>query len=231
MLTSLALDRSVREAEHRGTDIERYPDGLPMNMLMPDADTRPKRSSVSSHSSKASTSEVSIPRISAEQSRVPSSPATESHEPIDSPPHEFLVESAVDEGDLLVLKNLTGTRTSHGDLPNLSRIEDTEASESPSRPQVPCDNPPRTQYGPAEREALKAHHEEPTSVVPNFFQMLERATQRPDWPNSPSTPGHSPIAATPEPTPTVTDSVAIPTLEQASKSILVLIDMVKAGKK
>ena len=236
MLTIIALDRSVREAEHRGTDIERYPDGLPMNMLMPDADTRPEKSSFSSRSSIAGTSEVLIPGISAELSRVPSSPAIEINELIDKPPHELLVEPAADEEDLPVPTNLIRTRTSHGDTPELSSIEDTEAfvthrAESPSGPQEPCDDPPRTQYGPAEGEAPKAHHKEPTSVSSNYFQMLERATKLSDWPDSPSTPGHSPIAATPEPTPNVTESVTIPTLEQASRTLLVLIDMMKAGKK
>ncbi len=234
MLTILALDRSVREAEHRGTDIERYPDGLPMNMLMPDADTRHEKFSFSSHSSRAGTSEVLIPGISAELSRVPSPPATEGNERIDGPPHELLVESAVDEEDLPVPTNPTRTRT--GDPPKLGSIENTEAvvtrrAESPSRPQVPCDGSPRTQHGRAEREALKDHHKEPTSVSSNCFQMLERATKLPDWPDSPSTPGHSPIAAAPEPTPTVTGSVAIPALEQASRTLLVLIDMVNARKK
>ncbi len=236
MLTVLALDRSVREAKHRGTDIERYPDGLPMNMLMPDADTRPKESSFSSRSSKAGTSEVLIPGISAELSRVPSSPATESNELTDSPPHEFLAEPAVNEEDLPVPTNPIRTGMSHGDPPKLSSIADTEAfvtrqAETPSRPQVPGDDPPRPQSGPAEREALEAHHKEPTSVSSNYFQMLERAAKLPDWPNSPSNPGHSPVAAAPEPTPTVTDSVAIPALEQASRTLLVLIDMVNARKK
>lgn len=38
-----ALDQSMREAKARGTDIERCSEGLPRNMLMPDAHIRPDK--------------------------------------------------------------------------------------------------------------------------------------------------------------------------------------------
>ena len=186
--TILALDRSMREAEDRGTDIERCSAGLPRNMLMPDADTRPTKFSSSSHSYGAGTPEVWIPRIS------------ESNEGIDSPSRELLTELPVDGVDPPVPTPPTGTRMSHGDLPKLSRVQGTQAfgarrAESPNLLRA---QPPRIQYRPAEREAFDAYHKEPVGLSLDYFRLLERGTQWPDWPPSSPTPDHSPIAAAPE---------------------------------
>ncbi|KAL9137457.1 MAG: hypothetical protein Q9175_001346 [Cornicularia normoerica] len=208
-----ALDQSMHEAKERGTDIERCCEGLPMRMLIPDVDTRPDKFSSSSHDYASGTPWIWTPSTSAESSRVPSSSAIGGDKPIDSPPRELLTEMAVNGVDPPVPTTPNKTTTSHGELPKLNRIEDIETfiarlAESPNCTQVPCDEPHRVQYGPGEREAFKAYYKKPASVFfLNYFHILERmpdpptseaGTKWPDCPNSPSSPGHSHIAAAPK---------------------------------
>ena len=176
---------------------------------MPEADTRPNKFSSSSHSYGAGTPEVWIPNIS------------ESNEGIDSPSRELLTELPVDGVDPPLPTPPTKTRMSHGDLPKLSSVQEIEAfgaRRAESRNLLHA-QPPRMQYRPAEREAVKAYHKEPVGLFLNYFRLLERGTKWPDWPPSPPTRGQSPIAAAPESTQTDTNSMAIPTREQASKTL------------
>lgn len=204
----------MREAKARGTDIERCSEGLPMNMLMPDASSRLFKFSSSMHNHGAATPGVRTPSTSGGPSRVPPLSAIEGIEPIDSPPRKFLTELVVDGVDPPVPTTPNKTRTSHGDLSKLDNIEVIEAflarrAESPDWRQVPCDKSPRIHYGPGEREALfKAYCKKPASVFLNYFHILERVPDPPmpepcierlGWPTSRSTPGHSPIDAIPQP--------------------------------
>lgn len=238
VLTSiLALDQSMCEAKERGTDIERCSEGLPMNMLMPDAHTRPDKfsSSTRNHGSR-----ISSP--GAEPSRVPVSSAIDVTEPFDSPPRELLTELAVDGIDSPVPTTPNKNSTSHGELPGFNRIEDIEEflarwAEFRDRPQVPCDEAPRIHCGPAEREAFKAYYQEPASVFLNYFHILERAPDPPmpepsikwqGWPNSPSAPVQNPIDAAPKPT--QTDIIPISKREEAPEMIAGVTDIAEAGK-
>lgn len=228
LTSTLALDQSMREAKQRGTDIERCSEGLPMSLRMPDADTRSDKISSSFHSHGVSTPGTWTPTTTAPPSRVPSSSVIEGNKKIDSPPRELLTELALDGVDPPVPILPNKTRTSHGELPKLQNPEDIEVfvarrAESPNRPQVPCDEPPRLEYGPAEREAFKAYYKERPSVFQDYFYILEQLPDPPmpgtdtrwsGWPNSPSTPGHSPIADTLMRTHTVTDPVTIPNRKQ-----------------
>lgn len=192
----------MREAKERGTDIERCCEGLPMNLLMPDAGTRSDMFSSSSNSREAGTSVAGSPSTNIGSLRAPPSSAVEGH---DNPPRELLTEAAVDGVDPPVPTNLYKIGTSHGELPKLNKSKDIEGFvagqvKSPDHPQVPCDEPLRTSCGPAEREVLKAYYKEPASVILNYFnilvQVVDPATPAAGWPNSLLMPGHSPIAAT-----------------------------------
>lgn len=236
----LALDRSMREAKERGTDIERCCEGLPRNMLMPGAGTR-----LPFHNHRAGLPEVWTPSSSAELSKLPPSSVFEGNEPIDNPRDELLTELEVDGVDPPVPTTRNKPWTSHGELPKLNNVEDIEAfparrAESLGRPQVPCDEPPRIQHGPAEREAFKIYYKGPARVFLNYFHILERVpdppmpepgTNWPDWPKSPSTLGHSPLAAAAKPTQTDTDAVAIPKREQTPKMTVGLADVADPGSR
>lgn len=238
MLTSiLALDQSMREAKERGTDIERCSEGLPMNMLMPDAHTRPDKFSSSAHNHG---SRISSP--SAEPLRVPVLSAIDVTEPFDSPPRELLTELAVDGIDPPVTTTPKKSSTSHGELPRFNRIEDIEEflarrAEFRDRPQVPCNEAPRIHCGPAECEAFKAYYQEPASVFLNYFHMLERMPDPPmpepstkwqGWPHSPSAPVQNPIDAAPKPS--QTDMIPIPKREEAPEMIAGVTEVAEAGK-
>lgn len=221
-----ALDRSMREAKERGTDIERCSEGLPMGMLMPEADTRPDKFSSSPHHFRVGTPRIRIRSISAESTI--SLPSTEDDDGtlVDSPPSELPVESAVDGVADPARPNAPNKNwTSHGELPKLNRIEDIEAflargAESSNRQQVLCDEPPRSQYESTEREAFKAYYKEPASLFLNYFHILERVSD-PSMSElgtkRPSTPAHSPVATA---TRTDTYSVTIPKREQAPTVII-----------
>ena len=207
----------MRQAQERGTDIERNCEGLPMGMLMPNVEARTDEFSSSAHSHGAGTPDVWTQSTNAQPPRDSASFACEADEINDSPPPDLLTELAVDGVDPLVPTIPIQTRTSRGELLQLHNIEDIGAflarrAESPNRPQVPRDEPPPLQYGPAEREAFKADHQD-------YFDILERLPNPPisephgkwpGWPNSPSTRGHSPIAATPMRTHTDAEPVTIP---------------------
>ena len=58
LISSPALDRSIREAQERGTDIERCCNGLPSNLRMPSADIGSDIQSSTSYDDMASASEI-----------------------------------------------------------------------------------------------------------------------------------------------------------------------------
>lgn len=158
-----------------------------MNMLMPRIDTRPDTFASSSlHRHDSGTAEVWDPDSDLKQLRIPLLSTTAVSEPIDSPPRELLTEIAVNGVDPRVPIIPNKTRTAHGQLPRLNRMEDIEAfvsrqAESSECPRVPCDESPRTQNESAKGEALKAHNKEPASDVLNYFHLLERV-RRPQIP-------------------------------------------------
>lgn len=215
----------MREAKERGTDIERSCEGLPMNMLMPQAYTRPEKfSSSSTHCYEPGTVEVRNPYSDYEILKIASLSTIAVYEPRESPPCELLTELAVDGVNPPVSTIPDETRTSHGQFPTLNGTEDIEAfpfrrAESPDHPQVPCDESPSIQHGSAECEPFNTYYKEPASVFLNYFHLLERvpdpamptpSTEWPDWPKSPSTPGQNPIA---KPTQTDTNPVVMPKRE------------------
>lgn len=203
---------------------------------MPDIHTRPDKLSSSTYNHEAATPGVCIPSTSTITSRVSSSSTIQGNEPTDSPPWELLTELAVDGVDLPVPRIPEKTRISHRELLKLNRIENVQVSpfcraESPDRPQLPCEEPTRIHYGPAEREADNIYLKQPVSVFLNCFHALERVPDQPmtrpntEWlgrSNSPSTSGHSLIDAAWKPIQTDTVRVvriAIAEREQAHEMI------------
>ena len=226
----------MREAKARGTDIERCSEGLPRNMLMPDAHTRPDNLSPSTHNHGAATPGVWVPSTSTITPRVSSSSTIQGNEPTDSPPWELLTKLAVDSVDPPIPTIPGNPRISHEELLKLNRIANVQVSplrraEPPDRPQVPCKEPARIHCGPAEREAYKVYHQQPVSVILNCFHAVERVPDQPmhrqntEWPGrpiSPSTSGQSSIDAAWKPIQTDTVPVfrvAIPEREQAPEMI------------
>lgn len=136
----LALDPSVRQAKERGTE------GLPTNMLMPNADTRSDKFSSSSHSHSAGTPAVWTPGTTAESSTVPSRSGNEGNIPIDCSPPGILTDLPFDGIDPPVSPPSYKTRTlrpiedmSLEELAERNRTEDFEGflaheAEPPPRP-------------------------------------------------------------------------------------------------
>ena len=236
-LTSiLALDESMRRAKERGTDIDRCCLGLPIELRMPYACTRPEIfSSSSSSSHERSTTEVWNPNPDPELLEISSSSTIVVDEPI-----ELLTKLAVDGVDPPGPFIPDKTMTSDGELPMPNSMEDIKAfvsrrPESPDRSRVLCEQSPSTEYGSAECETFKAYYHDPPINFLNYFHLLEQApdpqiptlsTKCLDWPHSPSTLGY---ARTAKQTWTDTNPVATPKREQVSLMIVGITEVAGHG--
>lgn len=193
----------MREAKQRGTDIERCSEGLPMSMLMPDADIRPDKFSSSPYQHGAGTAGMRIQSISAKSTASLLPTEDDDGTFVDSPPPELPIELVVEKtADTSIPNTPNKIWACHRELSKLNRIEDIEAflacgAESPNRRQVPCDEPARSQYGSAEREGFKGYCKKSASLFLNYFHILEQGSD-PSMPELgtkwPSMPAHSPIA-------------------------------------
>ena len=154
----------MREAKERGTDIERCCQGLPTNLRMPTADSRPDIFSSSSRNHMAGTTGVWTANTSAQQSKLSWFSATEANGPRESALGELLTELAVDGVDPPVLTTPNQTSTPHEQPNELISIEDIAASQEPH------EGPPGIRRTPAQREEFRAYYSRSTIEFLNYFQ-------------------------------------------------------------
>ena len=179
----------MRDAEARGTDIECSSDGLPSNLRMPTAGSRPGENPSSTSNHGTGTTGASSPSNSAKPPRVRWSSAVEANEPRESALRDFLTELAIDGADPPVL---------------IADIETSPQAESPNSPQEPSHGPPGIRRSTAEREEFKAYHKASDDEFLNYFKSRE--------------PMSYPDMSAPSPTPAFSDPVVISRPSRASST-------------
>ena len=179
----------MRDAEARGTDIERSSDGLPSNLRMPNIDDRLDKDPSVSGNHRTGTTGVSSPSNSAEPPRVGRSSAVEANEPRESAVRDSFTELAMDGADPPVV---------------IRDIEASPQAESPNRSQEPLHGPPGIRRNTAEREEFKAYYKKSDDVFLKYFQSTEQMSD--------------PDMSGPSPSPAFSDPILIPRPSRASST-------------
>ena len=179
-LESVALDRSMREARERGTDIERCCDGLPTNLRMPAPISRPDANDMLL---------AELPTGLLVDGGDPPLVTTANNT---STSHGDLsqLDGVEDEEVSLTLEDMLGQEA---ELPDPSQEPPDASPPSSHSPPPPTTTTASTQHTSAERETSPSHHRPSGSECLNYFQTLEGVPDGPVVGDAAPSRGSSPI--------------------------------------